>query len=1193
MKNKTLTEGEIQFCINSLNSLKQALSNSNASVIVGSGFSKNANIKYLSWNEMLYEPVSKMYKDEYRDEINKKLKIKNNLSEKKILIKNYYNTIINKKGYLKIVDEYIDYQKHRESIDLLIEKIFCPLENSKENNLDIHKLLFKCPWNNIFTSNYDTLLEQTNNELIKDYIVIDNSSDLSIRNNRRIIKLHGTLRSNDKIQNKVYEFDNCSKHQYIISSKDYNDYPKTHEAFMQLMRISLLQEYFILIGFSGDDPNFLSWLEWVKDILEKNKIKDKEKKHYKIILIDLSNENIAESKKLYYHNLGICWLPIKNNDIRNELSIPLEEKDLSELIKYLLIYLSKKEEFLDEYEKIWKSISELKINDIEIFEYFNTLNNKFNSLILPKNHIYGFYIYNFLVKLTNKIISIIEMNDNDEFLKYLSIINITIKSSFIPLSIIFDQINLLKLTNLFRNIDYISLSNENKHEWNKFSCLIIKNCRFILNINEFLMWKKAILNITQDNNLVNTINYEECLLYANLFDYEKLENILDKWKILDDDENIFWMVKRIFILLIIKKTNYIEESYKLINVIKKTKKNNKQIQLWCLELLNYYEFVFRILLKKEINEEYRNEIKFLEAEGFFTIESVLKSIIPNEKKDEIKPWGSELYNSSRSTSIGNNKKDIDYLKNIRFMEIIYEIGTTLSIKNIYFIDYYEWRTIYKNNIDILYNNILALSFQYTGNDRMEEKWRRNIQEIIYSRNIDITNIKQIFYNLLKFNEYYFKRNGYYNSQFLFALAEFVKVIDYNEWKDIFSIIWKFFIDKNIILNENEALKLIFNSILIYISDKEVLKSTLHICIIHKGIYYSNSSDFIHTILFSNIYVKKIDFDKNEIINHDDVDLLLNRDMDYDDFIKLLFLSDYLTKEQRNKILKYMNNYDLNFIQNSFIKNILYLLNNDNNLQDKFKKIILSRKWFSDCLDNKINWDNDSIDYKDIKKTNAFKYGLEFSIDELIIIFNDLKKTFDKIKILKNENIFNYNIKGFYYVELKMYNFLIMEGEKLKNIFGYDQYLNEIKESIKFELFDINIFPNDDKLIMSYLTEFSTNLYEKPDLDQSEKWLQIVFRILNNDEKKLEVCLEFVNYHLLNFLFNKEWAKKYQNYYLLILKKYFNEKHDHDVLFVEKQIIALASILKLWNNKDEIVDKILEYKKNSKFIEIREMNKEEI
>ena len=36
------------------------------------------------------------------------------------------------------------------------------------------------------------------------------------------------------------------------------------------MKISLLKGAFCIIGFSCDDPNFLSWMSWVKEVVDKN-----------------------------------------------------------------------------------------------------------------------------------------------------------------------------------------------------------------------------------------------------------------------------------------------------------------------------------------------------------------------------------------------------------------------------------------------------------------------------------------------------------------------------------------------------------------------------------------------------------------------------------------------------------------------------------------------------------------------------------------------------------------------------------------------------------------------------------------------------------------------------------------------------------------------------------------------------------
>lgn len=99
------------------------------------------------------------------------------------------------------------------------------------------------------------------------YQLITDAYQISLTDGcRNIYKLHGNLRISPDMK---YEFDGDRHVQYIITEEDYAEYPSKHEAFVNLMRISLLKGAFCLIGFSGDDPNFMAWINWVKDVLDR------------------------------------------------------------------------------------------------------------------------------------------------------------------------------------------------------------------------------------------------------------------------------------------------------------------------------------------------------------------------------------------------------------------------------------------------------------------------------------------------------------------------------------------------------------------------------------------------------------------------------------------------------------------------------------------------------------------------------------------------------------------------------------------------------------------------------------------------------------------------------------------------------------------------------------------------------------
>jgi hypothetical protein len=133
--------------------------------------------------------------------------------------------------------------------DLLIRSI----PDNQYNPGKLHKLLMSLPWSDVFTTNYDTLLERTR-PFIHDrkYDLICTTSDIPGRMKPRIVKLHGSFPSHRP---------------FIITEEDFRTYPRKFAPFVNMVQQSIMENVFCLIGFSGEDPNFLNWIGWVRDNL--------------------------------------------------------------------------------------------------------------------------------------------------------------------------------------------------------------------------------------------------------------------------------------------------------------------------------------------------------------------------------------------------------------------------------------------------------------------------------------------------------------------------------------------------------------------------------------------------------------------------------------------------------------------------------------------------------------------------------------------------------------------------------------------------------------------------------------------------------------------------------------------------------------------------------------------------------------
>ncbi len=157
---------------------------------------------------------------------------------------------------------------------------------------DLHTKLLSLYWSDVYTTNYDTLLERAldadrtrfNPRIKPRYQIVVAGDDVpySKRNGRpRIVKLHGSLRAGTKL---------------IVTEEDYRRYPSLYGPFVNTVQQSMLENVFCLIGFSGDDPNFLLWTGWARDHLG-----DKAPPIYLITLSPVSEGQrlILEKRKIF------------------------------------------------------------------------------------------------------------------------------------------------------------------------------------------------------------------------------------------------------------------------------------------------------------------------------------------------------------------------------------------------------------------------------------------------------------------------------------------------------------------------------------------------------------------------------------------------------------------------------------------------------------------------------------------------------------------------------------------------------------------------------------------------------------------------------------------------------------------------------------------------------------------------------
>lgn len=336
-----------------INDIAQRLKNprkyGDVSLMIGAGFSKNAQSKGMAsiqppnWSEL----AEKMYEELYPEPLE--------VQEKEAW--NKQRTIkTSGKNVTKLADEYIA-NFDRNKINNLIEQsiadeMFVPGE--------LHKRLLKLHWSDIFTTNYDTLLEQTVDMIYREnnYEIVYSQNDLPGSIKPRIIKLHGSI---------------PQVKPYIISDEDYRTYPDKYSALVNTVQQAMLETRLCLLGFSGDDPNFQSWLGWLRDNMGE----------YcpTIYLIGLYEKLSAPEKKLL-ENKGITIVDISGLVSKQEENRHYQA--ISEFVGLLEQNQSEKDIYSERpYRKadmFWQP------KDTEKEEYLKKLNNysyKIEKLIEP------------------------------------------------------------------------------------------------------------------------------------------------------------------------------------------------------------------------------------------------------------------------------------------------------------------------------------------------------------------------------------------------------------------------------------------------------------------------------------------------------------------------------------------------------------------------------------------------------------------------------------------------------------------------------------------------------------------------------------------------------------------------------------------------------------------------------------------
>lgn len=1258
------------------------LASGQMSLLVGSGLSKNVSTKFPSWDELLADLVEDLYKHDFESAYDNYLALQpSDPKEKELFIKTECQHRIEQLGHLEVVSEYIKRKQISESIATYIEEHVPEVyqkgddyildrngvkEKIPEERFVLHRGLISLPWNNIYTTNYDNLLDicvdsgrydrlkeeidklekdiikledeisdyedsrikadsgsineneleihpesvisnlkptgkpskertvvsQSENqgkkpsfniedakhllsqkeklkeskeiELNRCYRVVNSASELSVKNRKNVIKLHGSLRSKIEREKFHYEFDGDHKRQYIISKEDYGNYPTTHEAFTQLMRISLLQESFCLIGFSGSDPNFIQWIGWVRDILYKaarqsgNGTSD-----YKIYLLDVDEGNVPVDRQLFYRNHHIVRIPLCDpvliNILKGNQAIELDERKECSILKAFVAYLKKDEGFKsdiptenilirEQYHHLWEKLPRIdnknKPAEKEILSIANKIRKKRSQIWLPVPKFNGFFKQKSLIEYVNK-----SDEDHTFLLQSPALCKLTIaalKDYCVPITnILEDEVLLILQDKNARNPDLQKLIRRND----------------ALSVN----WKA---NLPSEQ--------EQALRLAFSLRLKELHDYLTNWTA--TGRNLIF--KSGFLALFDRK----EAKKLLLKAVNDHSFDEKEEFIYILEMLGYLSF-----MEQNDRTAYRLYMAYSRA-GYNGMTENLEFFEKQltGRKEKIEPYGSGRTRITRKIELGNNSSII---LSLQFLMYLAESGFQLHIYHTNFIPSEDWYKIMKAGFEVYPWPYLFYSLQYSNTDLM----KRIGQDYIFSEDDNIRGqlndiCKALFKNLYE-NSYPELVNN-----ITILLSTMIIGVRPDVWQSDFMEWWRSLINNGLAFDEkyNSNQNLLINEAFHYIDDEEMISEIMFDCLtdVSKGGKGEGVNKFYY--LTRNRHYKNLSSDKSfskpvPALIDKIISSLSTKSIDR--LFLLGYLSHILSEKQHIAIKKQLPKLDYDRVDNARVwRVLLYFAVGQNRLQVQLRKAIANHEllWYTGIDDKGIHgFGNDFIPISLISFSDFQKNGLRWNKAQVRQIFRRLKESLAKIRKVRPgmaDSLFSFSS-----ILEEMVDFLTMYNSELS---GEPSFLEILKVATeernykrKFNDLDEGLSSSDALVVLAALRELDSMVYLNA--FNPEDFVLVLNRILLQAEPGVESSLGYMTI----WLYYKDRGDSFRNQQSLllqILKKYDSQPLEGaDRAFVEEKIIRIACKLKEWDIRDPIIDAWLENGTNSKFNNIRQ------
>lgn len=1243
--------------IQNLKDLRNKLAGRKMSLLVGAGFSKNVSPNFPDWAELLNQLVYELYRDEIDEQIPAGIEEK----ESKIAIREQVKKIIQKIGYLKVVSNFIASKGYEESIVDYIEQ-HTPIELSAdrdyylineegekekltEDKLHLHKLLLTFPWNNVFTTNYDPLLEasvdvqlhaklqdenkrlsESINEIsnllvearqkeaelekrsedlenrissdrlgrspIEDssgqenrneekesisreleklyrqieqynadiatkqqafavndaqadncYTLVTSGPELSLKKHKNIIKLHGSLRSLEDRINHKFGFDQDPRKQYIISAEHYDQYPKKHEAFTQLMRIALLQESFCLIGFSGVDPNFTAWIGWVRDLLYRSAMGAQDR-DYKIYLVEVSEEkSVPVGRQLYFENHRIAAVNLLSEEV-----IQFLEKETKQ--------------YLDTNNKKGSAL-QLLFNFLAAHEAISTPIAPIDSAGKRKWQ----EGWRSITTMLNESNSIDEKKLNEQ---YQVMVNLASEDTFPELSrnSAYDQYSFLYN---FNSIGFRNLSNAGKSKMLELLVRLAPQLHVpigrvvapdVLNtITVPASIERRLTALTKVDQLLNDPQGEvseeplhKMLQLAFSMDFESLRKHLLEWQPEWEDTHI----KAGFLAQFDNKA-----AVNLLEVQLASGRISDQQKMFSYEL----QLAIKMGESWQRHNKLRAQIEKYRQAGYVSFSDTIEHLVDtiSEQQPETLPYG-----KSRFSTSPNEKRHhpFETFTPSQVLSLLITYGFPVQVGMLSMLTRERWYKLFKAGFETFPFPFTYYAIQYEH----ENIQRRIGQDLAWSDKINdqkqriVTNLFRAFFS--------------HTESVMILLSELFIAVPPPEWEKEFAQTCKKLQDKGTMFEpHNNVCDTYIKSGLQFVEDSGIMYAIILELLrnlpekaskVITYLYYTNANKILLKSERSGI--------PKALTQHIDSMIEHFKQNSSDKLFAFANTNYLLTDKQRDAIYQQLRELDFLKIRNNrALRLALFFAKNDSEVTDRIEQAILQHPdlWATGINGNSISGGHLTVALLDFTIRNNPKYGLRFNKEELAIIYEKLKTALKDISrvsptrtslfvdftgMIHDMCIFLKHFKDDL-VDQPDYDTILSEATNLyANYTGYKDLIEGLDSSERVS-------------VIWALADLSEEIEHGSFNDEAVQLMMT--KVLLQAGPSVEACLTYLASWVNDGKVKLEF-KKYAKTLIRILKKFkAHMLHESDKPFVEQVLVKIAYALQSLGMNDPIITTTLE------------------